>query len=447
MELPIQSMVAKARKLVRRSSAERASPADRSLRVLAIHRYYWPDTPPYASILRTITSHWATIAHQVEVLTSQPSYKPDAVTGASPKNEVVDGVHVHRLPLPSDRLGKVQKRINTALFPLIVFQRILFGRQHDVIMCSTAPPVLLGFAVAGASKLRNAQFVYHCMDIHPEIGALSGEFANRYVYRILRSMDEWACRNAAAVVVLSEDMAQVLIRRDPTIVGRVQVINNFDLPDYSTEPDPAFEPSDANDHSAAPVRIIFAGNLGRFQGLQDIIRATASISGRNNAVEIVFMGDGAAKKELVTLAQEVETGGSNIEVKFLPHGTPSQARALMRSADYGLVPLIPEVIQYAYPSKVATYLSESLPVIAVVENESELARMVVDREIGFVATPADTTSLETALGKAIQAKGSIPAMRDRAGKIATERFSREPVLEQWGELLNALRRAESGSNS
>ncbi len=372
----------------------------------------------------------------MDVLTSQPSYKPDANIGKRARSEVVDDVKVHRLPLPSDRRGKVQKLINTGLFPLLVFLRVAFGRKYDVIMCSTAPPVLLGFAVAAAARMRGSQFIYHCMDLHPEIGALSGEFANPLIYRALLRLDIWTCRQASSVVVLSEDMLNVLVERDHDIADRVQIINNFDLPDYADSSELSLERA-AGEADVDRIRVVFAGNLGRFQGLQDIVRAAGRLDDRRSgSLEIIFMGDGIAKEELMALAAEAEASRPSLRIRFLPHGSPAQARALMRTADYGLVPLIPEVIRYAYPSKVATYLSENLPVIAVVEPDSELARMVSGERIGFVAAPGDTAGLTQVLDDTITAKDELPSIRGQVTAVASGRFSRTAILERWDGLLS-----------
>ena len=74
--------------------------------------------------------------------------------------------------------------------------------------------------------------VYHCMDLHPEIGRLSGEFANPVAYRILARLDAATMRRATAVVVLSEDMARSVARRDPALADKVVVLNNFALPQF-----------------------------------------------------------------------------------------------------------------------------------------------------------------------------------------------------------------------
>ena len=75
---------------------------------LAIHRYYWPDTPPYASILRVIVQHWHESGVRTEVFSSQPSYKPGVTIDRRRPREVVDGTAVRRVTLPRDR-GRVTK--------------------------------------------------------------------------------------------------------------------------------------------------------------------------------------------------------------------------------------------------------------------------------------------------------------------------------------------------
>ena len=72
-------------------------------------------------------------------------------------------------------------------------------------MCSTSPPVLLGAFVALASRLKKIKFIYHCMDIHPEIGKLSGEFNNSLIYKFLFKLDVWTINSSDKTIVLEQD--------------------------------------------------------------------------------------------------------------------------------------------------------------------------------------------------------------------------------------------------
>ena len=398
-------------------------------RVLVIHRYYWPDAPPYASMLRAIVDRWTADGNQVDVLSTQPSYKPNARISAQPKRERLGTSTVRRIALPKDREGGPKKLLNVMIFPFLVFFHILFGRQRDVVMCSTAPPVTLGAAASWAAKLRGARFVYHCMDIHPEIGALSGEFRNPLVFRTLQRLDRGTCRRAAAIVVLSGDMKRFLLQRDRSIEPSIHILNNFELPDFSSSPGSTPSPPDRTDGF---VRIVFTGNLGRFQGLDGVVEA---VNRSEAGVELVLMGEGAAKPYLERLAAEA---GERSRIMFVPHGTPAEARALMRSADFGLVSLTPGIINYAYPSKTMTYLAEGLPLLVIVEQDSELARTVAAEGIGYSVAHGDTAGLDSALHRIVGQKGNMERMKARAKLVGERDFGLGQKLDRWTELLDEV---------
>ena len=123
------------------------------------------------------------------------------------------------------------------MFTLAAAGHVLW-RRRNVVMCSTSPPVVLGAAVSWAPRLRGARFVYHCMDLHPEIGALSGDFAQPLIYRLLYWLELGTCRRAAAIVVLSQDMRRAVLERDAGLDDRIVVLNNPDLPEFDTDAPP-----------------------------------------------------------------------------------------------------------------------------------------------------------------------------------------------------------------
>ena len=71
------------------------------MRVLVVHRYYWPDKAPCAGIMRWIAKHLAADGHYVDVLTSQPSYRESSRQDRRPSIERLDAVSVKRLSLPT----------------------------------------------------------------------------------------------------------------------------------------------------------------------------------------------------------------------------------------------------------------------------------------------------------------------------------------------------------
>ena len=409
------------------------------MRVRAVHRYFWPDTPPYASFLREIAGRWHRDGHEVTVISAQPGYTSSVATARRPPGEELDGFTVERVHLASERGCGPRQLANLLLFPASVALRLIRGPRPDVVMCSTAPQVTLGVAVSLAARALGADFVYHCMDLHPEIGRLSGEFANPRVYSFLARLDLATMRRASRIIVLSEDMRRAVLARDPGLAGRVIILNNYSLPDggeASASPLPPPAPG--------VCRVVFTGNLGRFQGLEDIVTALGTVPA-GVRLELVFMGEGKAKEAVRAAAQGLGDR-DGIDVVLLPHGPASSAKSLMRSAHLGVVSLVPGVVRYAYPSKTATYAEESLPMLVVCEPDAQLARETTRLGLGWAVAPGDIDGIAMALTQAADelARGTFDTRRDRVRRHAAA-FDRDVALGKWSQLLRQLE-AERNAN-
>lgn len=400
----------------------------RRLNILAIHRYYLPDTPPYASILNSIVQHWAKDGHDVEVLSSLPSYKK----GHEQKykkilaRERIQGVVIRRIRLPNE-IGKPFMRILNAIHLACAILLKVVYKKYDIIMISTSPPVIGAWVVALAAKIRKSRFIYHCMDIHPEIGRISGEFSNPMVYKILQSMDHYACRSASPVVVLSTDMEQSLKERSQSIAPiKTKVINNFSLPHDRPCANSKYLSGEKTNNNL--FTILFAGNIGRFQGLDTVIDAMAMLE--DEPIEFVFMGEGEAKEGLIIKANKCANN-----VRFVGHQSVEIAKKAMKESDICFVSLIPNIIRYAYPSKTMAYLEQGCPVIAAVELDSELAVDINRNGYGFVVPPGDYVELANLLRNISSNKDWQVSMREAAYIKYESTYREDIVLPGWSDLL------------
>ncbi len=394
------------------------------MKILAIHRFYWPDTPPYASMLRAITQKWVSDGHEVDVLSSQPSYKNGLEIEKQPSIEVLDGVQVIRLNLPSETDRPIVRIFNALRLGVGVCWQALVKKRYDVIMISTSPPVLGGWFAAIAAKLSGARFIYHCMDIHPEIGRISGEFHNQKVFAFLSRLDKWTCSVAKPVVVLSQDMATSLLLRSAQTPPVTSIINNFSLPSDSSDwTDYPFKWPDE------PFILLFAGNIGRFQGLDILIDAMINLSNRKD-IRLLMMGEGSEKRRLADKAQKAKAN-----VTFLGHQPVSIAKAAMARASAGFVSLIPDLYKYAYPSKTMTYLEQGCPLLVSVEPESCLAREISGSGAGLVVPNGDASALATAISSLADQPDNMKVMRIKARELSDSIFSNDMILAKWSSLL------------
>ena len=394
------------------------------MKITIVYRYFWPDTPPYATMLRDMSEWFVDAGHDVEVITAQPGYKPKAGIPAQPRQETINGVKIRRVRLLKERGNGLIKALNAAIFVISAFFILLFSKKRDLVWTATIPPVVQAFAMMVVSKIRGAKFLYHMQDIYPEIATVSGHISKLFPVKLFQWLDCFTQRRSEAIVVLSEDMKRAINVREVD-VKNVSVINNFSLV-LNDEAGDTLAKAPVGDE---PVRFIFAGNVGRFQNLTALVDAFTFISPSEAILKIV--GDGRAKGELTTYVQD-----NSIEnVSFLDHMSTGDAFKELCKSHVGVVSLSPDIFQYAFPSKVLTYMAANLPILAMVEDESDLAQMLKKRNLG---SNADWNSTPNEIASSI--RSIILAVKTDNIKPAQEKNIYHPkaARERWLSLLTAL---------
>jgi glycosyltransferase involved in cell wall biosynthesis len=398
------------------------------MRILAIYKYYWPDTTPYARILRSILERWAADGHDARVLTAQPGYN-DIRQPLQPWRETLGGVQVVRLRIPREVKRSLPRRLASfGVFLARAAWAACTGPRPDAIIVNVHPPFLMGLTCRLIRALRGVPYVYHCQDLHPESGRAAGQLAGGLRYRLLRWLDAGNCRAARLVVTLSEDMVATLADRGIDR-GRIVVINNFIL---DTGPAPADEPSPVATvarSSRDDFVVLFAGNLGRYQAL-DKVMAAAKLLRDDPGVRFLFMGEGAAKADLVRQAGDL-VGRTVFFSPFQP--LPVAVRA-MEEADLALVSLGKGVHAVAYPSKTMMVLAAGCPVLAVIEPESSLARAVTAHGLGLTCGQDDPAAIAAAVLRARDQRLEWRRRRPEIAAWAQAEFGREQTLDRWSEL-------------
>lgn len=396
--------------------------------IVVIHRYFSPDTPPYAAILRQLAEHLGVSGYEVTVLTCQPSYNRTVVARAPSRETLARGVTVIRWPVLHDRRSTALKGVNLVWFCLRLLGRMPRLGRVDAVMAASTPPIAVAAVAVLLARLKRAAFVYHKQDIYPEVVVRRGQVQG-VLNSLLKYVDSQTDKSATRIVVLSEDMAQTTERRGIP-ADRVVVINNFDpwevdasRPKHRRISGP---PSDELD-------VVFAGNLGRFQNLELVFASMIEL--RKDPVRFHFFGDGPLGPTLTQLVLREDLR----RVHTYGYRDPAEvAGFLSERAALGIVSLMPGVIRAAYPSKTMSYLRHGTPVLALVERDSELARTVIDNRIGYTTEPGDLTALVKLLREIASDRSSLEQARARARQLYVDRFDRNRRLADWSTLFSEV---------
>lgn len=364
--------------------------------------------------------------HKVDVLTSQPSRHLQSITRKMPRDEVTERFRVTRLNLPNEDNKPILRIFNALSLGFQILIRSLIN-QYDLIICTSIPPILGGFFSALASKLTGARLIYYCMDLHPEIGDLSGDFSNPFLYKNLALIDDWTCLQASLVLVHSQDMKKTLLSRKKGAKYNIEIMNNFAV--NSNDED---ENNQRNEFKFAnnQLRVVYAGNVGRFQGLDMVLEAMGALSERKG-IELLIMGDGIEKENLIEIQKK---NGAN--VTFLDQQPLKIAKGIIKKADIGLVSIVPGVYKYAYPSKTMAYLEQGIPLISMVEKDSELSSRTKQEGYGFSIPPNDQKAFFD-LMISLSEDNSWKSEMSTAARVAFEKhFSATVVLSKWSKLVS-----------
>ena len=152
------------------------------MKLLLVHRYIRPDTPGYAHMLYIMGQHFAKQGHEVTIFSAQPSYN-DAYDGPSlPKVQQVDGMTVIRTPLFKEtKKNALMRSLNFLRFSMALFCHAVFRRQaYDLMTVTTFPPAIMGFLARMIGCFRKTKYVYHCMDLYPEVAETSGVIKRKF---------------------------------------------------------------------------------------------------------------------------------------------------------------------------------------------------------------------------------------------------------------------------
>jgi colanic acid biosynthesis glycosyl transferase WcaI len=194
-------------------------------------------------------------------------------------------------------------------------------------------------------------------------------------------------RKAAAITVLSDGLCRnVAGKLGVDRRGVVHVIPNFVDTDairpstrmtrYRTELGIGDEPV-----------VLYAGNVGFSQSLELVVDAARQMPDAT----FVINGDGAARAAL-------ERGAAGLtNVRFAGYQPASRLAEVLATGDIHVVPLRAGLGDVSVPSKTYSSLAAGRPVVASIDLDSEIPRLLADAGAGVAVAPGDGEAFAAAL--------------------------------------------------
>ena len=265
------------------------------MKIIYLHQYFnTPEMPgstrSYEMAIRMIQA-----GHDVEIITSnrQKYFKQ--------KTEIYEGIKVHWIPVPYNNHMNFRLRVYAFLkFSLLSTIKAL-QLKGDIIFATSTP---LTIAIPGliASKLKNRKLIFEVRDLWPDIPIAIGFLKNRLLIFLSKLLEKTTYKNSDLIVALSPGMKSGILEKGISQSKVIVIPNSCDNELFEKKANPSEKLKDF--FSTNEKVLLYAGTIGKANGLSYLVKMASALQAIRSSVKILVIGEGAEKKELISLASE-----------------------------------------------------------------------------------------------------------------------------------------------
>lgn len=402
------------------------------MRILLVSDAYPPEIGSGAKLMAELAGELVARGHTVTVLTSWPSYKLAKSHRADQFLErmtegKVQVLRVQTLPLHNSNFIT---RGFAQLFAPYQFWRLLKKyetRPFDAVLVYS-PPLPLA-AVGSWAKREGARFVLNVQDIFPQNAIDLGILDNPMAIGLFRWIERRAYRQADVITAHSEGNRDLLVAANPSIAPKLAVLHNWVDMDVPAQPAQDFRESLGLQGKFVAV---YGGVTGPAQGLDIILDLAGRVRDLSDLIFLI-VGEGTEKAKLEARARR--EGLDN--VMFQPFVAQALYPSLLLSTDVGFLTLSPRMKTPVVPGKILGYMAMSLPVLAIVNRESDAHGIIRAAECGYACNSDDPDEAERLVRALYARRRELAAMGSRGRAHALANFSKPRIVDEIEALLHA----------
>jgi len=343
-------------------------------RITIVSLCYWPEkaggAPPVQQMAEALVHDGA----EVTVLTTRPSYPEMAIfpeyRDGSRDRETHNGVSIVRIPAPPQKGGGPLAILRSEGAHALGAAWQLIRRPRPDVAIAVCPSIL---AVAAmrltlSRKVRRIALVH---DIQSGLAKSLGITKHLAVASLLQWLERVTLNGVGQIVTLSEAMTVVI--RDLGVTTNIRIIPptvDDDLIRPQPEPD-------------GPITLLYSGNLGRKQGLEQLIDLADHLQRRKLDCRLVIRGDGNYRE---ALQQQAQTRGLS-NLSFEPFTPVEHLSEGLAQGHIHLVPQNPAGAAFAVPSKIYSIMAAGRPFVCTADPDSPLDRLRAESDAFVICPP------------------------------------------------------------
>ncbi len=391
------------------------------MNILVVCQYYKPEPFAISDICEALVNE----GHSVTVITGIPNYPLGKIYKGyrffKKRNETLNGVKIHRCFTIGRRSGAFWRFLNYYSFSLSsTLYASRLKEEFDAVFVYQLSPVMMTSAALKYKKKHNKKIVLYCLDLWPESLISGGIKPGTFIFNFFKRTSAKIYNNVDKILITSKYFGDYFSEN-------FGINETYLLPQYAND---LFLPEKCQKQPDGNIDLLFAGNIGKAQSIDTIIKAAALTRDIDN-LKWHIAGDGS---ELEVVKKETEKLKLN-NIVFHGRMPVEEMPNLYALADAMLVTLKSDsLVSQTLPGKVQSYMAAGKPIIGAIIGETDT--IINAANCGFCGEAQNPEQLAENVRKFIDFKDK-ETLGKNARKYYEEHFSKEKFISSLENYLNS----------
>ena len=400
------------------------------MNILIITQYFYPENFKSNDLAFELKNR----GHNVTVLTGLPNYPEGKIFEGygffKNRKQIINGVKVIRsLLLPRGKGGGIRFFVNYYSFAFFASIKAFFlglDNHFEAIIVHEPSPITQYYPALLINKLWKTPVYFWVMDLWPESLSSAGGIKNKIILNYYTKVVKSFYKNSEKLLITSKGFRNSINEK-----------GNFDdkviyFPNWAED-----SISEGNKDFPIPLmpdgfKVMFAGNIGEAQDLDNIMKAALQLK-ENKNIKFILVGEGRKMQFVKNFVEENKLDDTVLIMGRFPVEAMS---SFFDKADAMLVTLKDNpIFNLTVPAKLQAYMSASKPIIAMLNGEG--AENIISANCGFTVAAGDYSSLAKTILTASQLSHSeLQRLGNNSRKYYEENFKLSTSISNLEKIIS-----------
>lgn len=311
------------------------------------------------------------------------------------------------------------------------FKILKLVRKKDTLLTGTNPSLLLLFLPV-LKKTLGFNWILLVHDVIPENLIPAGIVKkDSLFFKVLSKYFAFVYASPDKIIVIGSDMKELIVKKTNVEANKIDVIQNWvdhnSVESVEKEKNIIYKKLGVLEDDFV---FTFFGNLGRLQGVFNILEASKYIV--NDNIKIIFIGDGYYTKYLLEF---IKTNSKENILYYGPIEQEDKNQGLF-ACDVALVTLAEGMLGLGVPSKTYFSMAADKPILSVMDVSAEVSIMVKEHNIGWVCHPGKPKELAKIFDNIYLARDVVSKTSPR--KVLINFYSEDTALNKFINCIKVI---------